>query len=155
MPIITLFLDFDGVLTPMPPRVRGGFDWFSRLPCFESTIRPFIHDLEIIVSSDWRHKRSLDNIKTNFSQDVADRIYGTTGVERWRRELEIEEWLADNPREHWVALDDLDDHFTTYFDRLIAINRTVGFSEDDGKRLVAAVNQMKQLCTTSMKAVAE
>ena len=140
MPPVTIFLDFDGVLTPMPPRVRGEFDWFSQVPCFEAAIRPFIHNLEIIISSDWRYKRSLEGIKTNFSQDIADRIRDTTGAERWRRELEIEEWLADNPREYWVAIDDLNDHFTTHVDRLILINRAVGFTEEDGRILFTAIN---------------
>lgn len=150
MPKITLFLDFDGVLTPMPPRIRNGFDWFSQLPHFEATIRPFLHNVEIIVSSDWRHKSSLDSIKTYFSQDVAECIGGTTGVERWRRELEIEEWLVDNPRDHWIAIDDLADHFTTHVARLVAINRAVGFTEKDGRRLLAAIDRMCQLSSATL-----
>lgn len=139
---LTLFLDFDGVLTPMPRRVKGAFDWFARLPLFEESVRPLLTELEIIISSDWRHKHSMTDLKKPFSTDFAARIRGVTGAQRDCRESEILEWLYRNPRRSWIAVDDRGDQFHHYFGRLIQIDRETGFSGKDADRLKALFAQM-------------
>lgn len=144
MRLVTLFLDFDGVLTPLPRRVCGAFAWFACLPAFEAAVRPVRHNVEIILSSDWRLKHSVAELCARFSPDIAACIGGVIGPQRERRELEIIEWLAANPREHWLAVDDRVDQFTMHGHRLIDINRERGFTADDGQRLLDTVTELLQ-----------
>lgn len=127
------------MLTPLPSRLRGGFSWFARLPAFEAAVRPVVKDVEIILSTDWRHRHALDELRGYFSPAVAARIRGMTGIQRDLRETEIIEWLAHNPRTDWFAIDDRTDHFAQHKNRLVAINRSTGFTPDDAQHLLELV----------------
>src|SRR5690606_15184472 len=129
--MVTIFLDFDGVLTPLPPRIRGEFDWFARLPVFEKAIRPWLDHVEIVVSSTWRLTVPLEKIKASFSPDVARRIKSVTGPDLGDRCDEIERWAKEHGCETWLAIDDHAAPFVNCSERLIAVDRTVGFSEAD------------------------
>lgn len=134
--VITIFLDFDGVLTPLPPRVRGEFDWFARLPVFEKAIRPWLEQIEIVVSSTWRLTVPLEKIKASFSPDVAHRIISITGPDLGDRCKEIEKWAKEHGCETWLAIDDHAAPFVKCPERLIAVDRRVGFSEADAAALI-------------------
>lgn len=136
----TIFLDFDGVLTPFADGSQP--QPFQCLPAFEAALRPVLGHVEIVISSDWRHRLSPENLRAKFSTDIRSIIVDTTGVERWRRELEIEEWLDANPRANWLAIDDLEDHFEHFKERLLLIDRMKGFQESDGERLEHLVRSL-------------
>src|SRR5271166_3585848 len=101
-----LFLDFDGVLHP---NGCAPADCFCLLPALADTITPF--ELDIVISSSWRHQYSLRSIKKRFPAPLRKRVVGTTGdsfpgtYARWK---EIRAYLAEHPAPDWRALDDFD-----------------------------------------------
>lgn len=119
-----LFLDIDGVLHPDPPqpdqRLRS-------LPRLVEILRDFTQ-VEVVISSLWREKLSLDELRELFPTEIRSRIIDVTPiverVDGWlpaRREGEMLEWLESTGRigEPWLALDDAGWQFTQYRDRLV------------------------------------
>jgi hypothetical protein len=108
-----LMLDFDGVLHPVdgPPE-----SYFGNLPLLEIVLRDYPL-VEVVVTSSWRHVRSLDAIRSNFSADLRERIVGATPdipashgeSDHGTRHEEVLAWLATNGKAKipWVALDDV------------------------------------------------
>ncbi|KWT97705.1 MULTISPECIES: HAD domain-containing protein [unclassified Variovorax] len=142
-----LFLDFDGVLHPegeghLP---NDGTD-FCFLPRLEALLREFPH-VRIVISSMWRERLSLDELREFFSPDIGPRIIGATplpkrdnaGYVHARREGEICEWLAANGgvEQPWVALDDAEWQFDRHVNRLVACGSFVGFDDDATQALRA------------------
>ena len=120
-----LFLDIDGVLHPDPPepdqRLRS-------LPRLIAILRDF-PQVEVVISSLWREKLSLDQLRDLFPTDLRTQIIDVTPIvehiDGWlpaRREGEILEWLEASGRtgEPWLVLDDQVWQFTQHRDRLIA-----------------------------------
>jgi len=118
---ILLFLDFDGVLHhwfPRADRTDEQNQYFAYLPRVEAVIREF-PILQIVVSSDWRLTRSLDELRAFFSEDIRPRVIGKTPSLRLPegtpapRQREIEAFLREQKLEGvpWIALDDHADNF--------------------------------------------
>jgi hypothetical protein len=109
-----LFTEFNDVIHPeyfpgtVPARYRANTDDFSCLPQLERLLREFPL-LQIVISSTWRLRRSLEELRTFFSPDIAERIIGITPElpsMPYRRQREIETWIAQHaPGQPWVALD--------------------------------------------------
>ncbi|GAD61336.1 HAD domain-containing protein [Aquipseudomonas alcaligenes] len=120
-----LFLDIDGVLHPDPPqpdqRLRS-------LPRLVEVLRDH-PQLVVVISSLWREKLTLDQLRELFPADMRERIIDVTPIaeriDGWlpaRREGEILDWLEASGRagEPWLAIDDQVWQFTQHRDRLIA-----------------------------------
>ncbi len=123
-----LFLDFDGVLHPDPPnnkfplwcRTNLLVDWLDTRP-----------DVEVVVSSTWRLKRSLQQIQEILPHRLAIKLIGCTGLvheELYARQLECEQWMKEHrePWIHWVALDDRTWNFRPFEKRLVVSDRSTG-----------------------------
>lgn len=113
---VFLFLDFDGVLHRFFP-VRGDDDadnaHFAFLPAFEEAVRGCTRPVKIVITSTWRRKYSLDEIRTRFSPDIAQIIVGVApriegGNGPGGRLVEVLAWLKSNGylRSAWVGVDD-------------------------------------------------
>jgi hypothetical protein len=110
-----LFLDFDGVLHPLftrpelPPEESRPFCY---LPRFAAVLRDY-PSVEIVISSTWRLKRDLEQLREPFPHDLRPRVIDTTphlfDDERFgARQREALHWLAlHRPGSPWIALDDL------------------------------------------------
>lgn len=121
-----LFLDFDDVSHPEPCYHEAKL--FSYLPRLKNVLRDF-PEIQIVISSTWRDKRSLNELKAFFSEDIADRIIGTTPAWReipeiidtigYQRHAEIEGWLrrSGRPWINWLAIDDK--HYLTCPPKLV------------------------------------
>lgn len=136
-----LFLDFDGVLHPDPCWDEAIL--LQHLPRLESVLRDF-PAVEIVISSTWRDTRTLDQLRSYFSPDIAARIIDVTP--NWRdltdlceilgstyvRQVEIEGWLraSGRPWEQWVALDDKAYWFRPFLPNLIRCDASTGLSID-------------------------
>ena len=73
-----LFLDFDGVLHPWDPKTNlNEKQMFSLKPLLENTLRNF-PDVEIVITSSWRQKYSLEKLRHLFSAEFSSRIIGVT-----------------------------------------------------------------------------
>ena len=129
-----LFLDIDGVLHPDPPqpdqRLRS-------LPRLVEILRDH-PQVEVVISSLWREKLSLDQLRDLFPADLRERIIDVTPIaeriDGWlpaRREGEILEWLQASGRadELWLAIDDQKWQFTQRRDRLIACDFYDGITD--------------------------
>lgn len=105
-----LFLDFDGV---MHPRAAAG-KYFTNLPRLEAVLRDF-EFLNIVISSSWRETLGLEDIKSNFSEDLQNRIIGVTPIHDvdpfaeilGSRLGEVLSYLEQAGKQHasWLALD--------------------------------------------------
>lgn len=118
---ILLFLDFDGVLHhwfPRADRTDEQNQYFAYLPRVEAVVRDF-PVLQVVVSSDWRLTRSLDELRAFFSEDIRPRVIGKTpslGLPEGTpapRQREIEAFLREQKLEGtpWIAVDDHADNF--------------------------------------------
>ncbi|MGC2029246.1 MAG: HAD domain-containing protein [Steroidobacteraceae bacterium] len=134
-----LFLDFDGVLHP---NCCAPEDCFCLLPALAATIAPF--EVDIVISSSWRHHYSLRWIKKRFPAALRKRIVGTTGESfpgtyaRWR---EIRAFLGQHPSPDWRALDDFDFEFPADCHELIYCDGARGCRSEQHDLLVAWLNE--------------
>lgn len=139
-----LFLDFDGVLHPEP--CCDTTNLFACLPRLESVLRDF-PAVRIVISSTWRGKHSLGELRTFFSDDIAGRIIGVTpawqeipGIVEtigYQRHAEIEGWLrlSGEPWCSWLAIDDKPYLFKPFLKNLVKTDSLTAFNDDAEKRL--------------------
>lgn len=140
-----LFLDFDGVLHPEPCYREE--EHFAQLPRLETVLRAFA-DVDIVISSTWRHTHDLHRLRACFSDDIALRVIDVTP--QWRevahlidvvgsyvRQVEIEGWLREHrrPWEPWVALDDRHYLFRPFLPNLVRCNPQTGMDAQVEARL--------------------
>ena len=117
-----VFLDFDGVTHREGAPER---EWFARLPAIEEVLASFPSTL-VVVSSTWRLRRSLEELKKPFQPAIAARVIGVTpdlsDVMHHRRELECRAWLrvSAHPWTPWVAIDDRNWLFRPFCPELIS-----------------------------------
>jgi hypothetical protein len=137
IPIMILFLDFDGVLHPFS-RPNGPL---VHVPHFERVMREF-PDVDIVISSAWREGHSLQQLRAFFSEDIASRIVDVTPQldsmdHPFIREAEIRAWLrsAGREREAWVALDDIAPFFSPACRNLLLVDTEVGFNRSTEEKL--------------------
>jgi hypothetical protein len=101
--------------------------------------------VRIVVSSTWRYKFTLDQMRAYFSPDIAARIIGATpqseiansGYQAARRENEILDWLAasGNTGIQWVALDDAAWQFVRCRDRVVYCTWYIGLDDATAVKL--------------------
>lgn len=151
-----LFLDFDGVLHPefipgeSPGRYRVNQEHFSCLPQFEAILLEFA-ELRVVISSTWRLRRSLEDLRLFFSPELRYRIVGATpeltNIACGRRQREIEAWMADNaPGECWIAVDDWPPLFDQVCDNVFFTETLTGLDHEAAYRLKQWINErMKAL----------
>ena len=138
-----LFLDFDGVLHGLGQPV------FEHLPRFEAVLREFPH-IEVVISSSWREKFSLDEMREFFSEDVQPRIIGATPViaAKWPpyprhiRHQEIQEFIVSQgfDTRPWLALDDDMTLFPADCPSLVLCEPVTGFDDETADVLRARLN---------------
>lgn len=140
-----LFLDFDGV---MHPEFCHESKHFVHREIFEAALRAAPH-VELVISSTWRYKRSLGELKALFSDDMAARIIGTTPfyaqltdvpdtLLSYEREAECRSWLRQHGRvtHEWLALDDRSWNFRPFNRNVLLVDGNVGLSADAAQALL-------------------
>ncbi|MGZ3240372.1 MAG: HAD domain-containing protein [Burkholderiaceae bacterium] len=134
-----LFLDFDGVLHPEPCYQVEAL--LCHLPKFESLLRDF-PAVDIVISSTWRDKRTLEELQALFSPDIGKRIVGVTPywqdhpdlmdvIGNYQRHIEIEAWRRVSGRiyEEWFALDDRAYLFKPFLQNLVRCDPATGITD--------------------------
>ncbi|MES2730000.1 MAG: HAD domain-containing protein [Pseudomonadota bacterium] len=141
-----LFLDFDGVLHPIPTKDRN---LLCHVPRLEGVLRDFPY-IQVVVSSLWRASHDLEGLRHYFSEDIRPRIIGMTpftetpaymsdsdfilGVVRYK---EILLWIEQNKYEGpWLALDDAWREFPDPCEQLIRCETEIGFDSHVESMLV-------------------
>ncbi|MBK6595436.1 MAG: hypothetical protein IPG23_23505 [Burkholderiales bacterium] len=144
-----LFLDFDGV---MHPEFFHESKHFVHLGTFETMIRAAPH-VELVISSTWRQKRSLNELKALFTADVAARIIGTTplyaqledvpdALVGYEREAECRNWLRQQGRtaQEWLAVDDRSWNFRPFNPHVFLVDGEVGLDVHAAAKLAARID---------------
>lgn len=139
-----LFLDFDGVLHPIPTQDRN---LLCHIPRLETVLRAF-PDVVVVISSWWRASSTIHELREYFSADIRERIIDMTPVvtemapgslflaSAKMRHDEILQWIADNIYTGpWVALDDANKEFPGDCPQLIRCETEIGFDHDAELRL--------------------
>ncbi len=133
-----IFLDIDGVLVKddevpiddveLWEAVDAKFDPVC-LQEFETVIRQY-PNTKIVISSAWREMFTLAEIKSRFSDDVANLIVGVTplakSVQKFYRHQEVLDYLNSNhlTKVAWVAIDDFASHFPINWLRMSIVTMT-------------------------------
>ena len=138
-----LFLDFDGVLHAD----FAGNPYFSKLPKLVEALDGF-SDVIIVVSSAWRLKRSIAELRLLLGPVIGPLVVDKTPhLSEYEhgpliRQNEIESWLATNakPWDTWVAIDDMSFEFTPFCPHLIVCDGETGMDDDVVVRLRAYLN---------------
>ncbi len=159
MPI--LFLDFDGVVHPEHCHESKHF---CCLPVLEDALRQ-APEWQVVISSTWRLQKSLDQLRSRFSADIAERVVGETprfnnlvdvpsSLVAYEREAECQAWLRSNdvPYLAWLALDDRSWLFRPFCKSLFLSDRKTGLAfatlfdsaEDVARALSKPVVQRKR-----------
>lgn len=123
---LTLFLDFDGVLHPLsdfqgstPSPYLGPY--FIYTPILIDLLRPYLDNMDIVISSAWGYSYSLNEMKDFLPKTWADRVvdavyphlpyiddyrYKTGCATRWAEIAWYREHIRHDIGEHWLAIDD-------------------------------------------------
>ena len=143
---ILLALAFDGVLHPVNSRTES---MFCRLDLFEAWLR-MRPAIQVVITSSWREVHSLDELVSFFSEDLQHRIADVAPAyervfgkpwsrsskdiadRRYRRQAEIERWIADGdaPCDRWAALDDDPSLFAPGCPNLVVCDSALGLTEE-------------------------
>ena len=148
-----VFLDFDGVTHAFFPRKDLTDDenqLFYFLPRIEEVFREF-EEVKVVISSSWRLLAySLDDLRSNFSVDMRDRVIGVTpqiklnANDGWEgcRQREVELYLSQNQLEGtpWVALDDVKKNYLTDANLLLCNDK---FDEVEAQQLRELLTKMR------------
>lgn len=130
-----LFLDFDGVLHPIPCK---NADLLCHIPRLEKVLRDY-PQVQIVISSLWRCEQPIEQLRGWFSEDIRPRVIGITPfisepdertgfILAQTRHAEILEWIAQNKYGGpWVALDDAVNEFPDPCLTLIPCRTEFGF----------------------------
>ncbi|MCX7193919.1 MAG: HAD domain-containing protein [Proteobacteria bacterium] len=113
-----IFLDFDGVLHPMP---RLSESFFCRADLFWEILRA-CPDVQVVFSSSWRnfhaHDELVEFVTSGGGEDLSHRFIGFTPSVKaetclGQRDIEIKCWLEANSNyaDKWIAIDDMPDLF--------------------------------------------
>lgn len=130
---VILFLDFDGVTHhyfPVSDVSEEENTYFFFLKNIESVIRDFNSnlDIKIVISSSWRKRKTIEELKEYFSDDIKEKVISSTPIiDEYKRFEEISAWVKENNFSgDWFALDDVDVIFS---DRTNLIHCYDQFSE--------------------------
>ncbi|MFI8616294.1 HAD domain-containing protein [Acidovorax sp. NPDC077693] len=140
----TLFLDFDGVLHP---EFCHASKHFSCLAHFEAVLRRF-PEIDVVIASTWRLHTPIDELRSCFSADVADRVIDVTpnfcqladvsaSMVSFHREAECIAWLRANDRvaKPWLAIDDRSWLYRPFNPAVFLVNGRTGLTADSAVAL--------------------
>ena len=148
-----VFLDFDGVTHAFFPRkdlTDEENQLFYFLPRIEKVLREF-EEVKVVISSSWRLLAySLDDLRSNFSEDMRERVIGVTPEIKlnthvdWegRRQREVELYLSQNQLEGtpWLALDDVKENYLPDANLLLCKDK---FDEVDAQQLREMLTKLR------------
>jgi hypothetical protein len=130
-----LFLDFDGVLIPLPPNGEIAQDLKSSVEAVNNlNLIVQVTGAKVVVSSAWRMGRSVEQLqellrKWGVKWPVFDKTAETSGEED--RGAAIGRWLGDNPVEHFAILDDERTDLESFARNLVSPRASVGLQFHD------------------------
>ncbi len=151
-PLITLFLDFDGVLHPQGGTTDRLFENSNLLQiCLQK-----IENIEVVISSSWAEVHPLEHLLDFFEEQphLHSLIVGCTNQKgnpevdfgaMPLRESQCRNWLIANQRDphRWLALEDDPLNFRAR-EHVVFTDSRAGLSEQDMERLVDLVRYLRK-----------
>lgn len=147
----TLFVDCDGVLHP---EFCHESRHFSCLPYFEQSLQSH-PDVGVVISSTWRLHRSLDDLRSHFSSDIAQRIIGVTprfsdlqdvpeSLLGYEREAECHAWLRTHDRAAlpWLTVDDRPWLYRPFNKSLFLVDGKTGITTSSAQALMERLQKL-------------
>lgn len=149
MPV--MFLDFDGVLHPEFCHESRHFECVHHLvsACGGRD------DLDIVISSTWRHTMGLPALKSRFPEALAQRIIAVTPpyaalqdlphkVMPFEREAECLGWMRANRPGHatWIAVDDRPWLYRPFCPELFLVPGKTGLDAGTGGQLLKRIERL-------------
>lgn len=147
-----LFLDFDGVLHREFCHASRHFECEARLAYAIGDL-----EVEIVVSSTWRHNRELKELMALLSHPVSSRLVGMTPkysqlpsipskLALYEREAECAAWLSANRPAYtrWIAVDDRPWLFRPFCSNLFLVDGKRGLDEHSSRLLRARLNELSR-----------
>lgn len=151
-PLITLFLDFDGVLHP-----QGGTTdlLFENANLLQTCLQQIEH-LEVVISSSWAEVYPLEHLRDFFEEQpgLHRLIVGCT-LQKGNpkidfgamplRESQCRNWLTANQREphRWIALEDDPLNFKAR-EQVVFTDPRHGFRMRDAERVLELVERLRK-----------
>lgn len=145
---MVLFLDFDGVLHPMPG-FNSSHAMFCNLPLLLDFL-PRACELDptfsIVISSSWRSELELADLCELFPEQYRHLIVGITpehtyGMSYGGRLQEILEYVQAHNISDWLAIDDNEYIFGDCLDNVLLCNPETGITHFDIRILEYKLNQ--------------
>jgi hypothetical protein len=158
VPILILFLDFDGVLHPDP--CFDALRLFEQVPRLEAVLAEF-PETDLVLSTNWRTDRTLTQLREFLGSAIATRVVGATPyfgsfaaparLLPYHRHAECVQWLLENDAEDqaWIALDDRASMFAPACDQLIECDSARGLDDSAAGRLRFALLRARR--TTELR----
>jgi hypothetical protein len=150
-PLITIFLDFDGVLHPQGGTTDRLFEKAGLLKnCLQKIDR-----IEVVISSSWAEYYSLEHMRDFFEEqpDLHRLIVGCTHQKGSPkvdfgamplRESQCRNWLIANQREphRWLAIEDDPLNFKAR-EHVVFTDPRHGLREDDAERVLNLTESLR------------
>ena len=136
-----LFLDFDGVLHPMPGKALSVF---CRLELLEVALARHPH-VKIMVSSSWRETYPQD-VLHDMLGDLGPRFIGVTPLLKASRHCEILAAMEAYPGIPYIILDDDALLFKTGCPQLLLCNPSIGLDEETIAELDRRIQAAGESC---------
>lgn len=150
-PLITVFLDFDGVLHPQGSTTDGLFEKANLL----QTCLQQVEHVEVVISSSWAEYYPLEDMRDFFEEqpDLHRLIVGCT-LQKSNlqvdfgamplRESQCRNWLIANQREphRWLAIEDDPLNFKAR-ENVVFTDPRQGFRARDAERVLGLVRQLR------------
>lgn len=142
-----IFLDCDGVMLSRKVKDRTTLGQDPILPCHMIELNYIIEktDASVVITSCWRKVYTLGELKRKFRDaGFTGKIIDCTGPSKYRRGLEIQDWLKNVPRrvDSFVILNDsVPEVMDPYGDRLVATVTETGLEREHSEKAIAILNK--------------
>lgn len=131
-----IYLDYDGTVGRLPYPENG--DCLEHLSSLQAILRSFPR-VDVVISSSWRHTRSLEQLRQLYDEDLRNRIIGSTP---WllgkKRVVEIRAHRRETGHTgRFLVLDDIPGEFPRHWPPLLLCDSAAGLNKVKQVELVA------------------
>jgi hypothetical protein len=146
-----IYLDFDGVLHPLPHRHLDGSEINRHEPplplfCWASILESLLDDfdphgrIKIVLSTTWAHQQGLEAAAAFLPIGLWTRVSGCTLDTNFCRGDQVAFHAMEHGIERWIALDDNDFEWPAeHLSKLIHCNDLIGISDP---RVIAKLKEV-------------
>jgi len=133
---VLLFLDFDGVLHSYISYYNG-INQFEKMPFLVNILKK-LPNVQVVVSSAWAKKRTLDTLRQFFPDAIKERIIGGVYKQTDNRGNDVKTYMKNHGEVGpWIAVDDMAIFDPT--DPVVWTDWSTGLTEETANVLMKAL----------------